>query len=88
MPGSSPPPWILIRSWYWNLLAHPEATVHLRGKKIRVQARAAEPEVAEQLFARFVAMYHGYARYRKRTDRVFPVMLLRPLRPVESTRVS
>jgi F420H(2)-dependent quinone reductase len=56
-------------AWRSNLCANPEATVEIRGRKLRVRAEEAVPEEKERLWARLVAMYGPYESYRRRTDR-------------------
>ncbi len=65
-------------AWYYNLKAHPEATVHADGKVIQVVAREAEGDERAHLFAEAVATYAGFTAYQRRTSRTIPVMLLEP----------
>jgi F420H(2)-dependent quinone reductase len=65
--------------WYPNLLAHPDATVHLRREGVRrVRARTAEPAERAELWPRLVELYADFAKYAEWTDREIPVVVLGP----------
>lgn len=66
-------------TWWLNLQANPEATVEVRGRKLKVKAREADAHERARLWPMLVEMYGGYADYQKKTDREIPVVLLRPL---------
>lgn len=64
--------------WYFNLKAHPETQVLVKGRRIKVSAREAEGAEREELWKRFLTSTGGYERYADLTDRVIPVMVLEP----------
>ena len=64
--------------WYFNLKAHPETEILVKGRRIRVRAREAEDTEREELWHRFLSSGAGYERYENLTDRVIPVMVLEP----------
>jgi F420H(2)-dependent quinone reductase len=64
--------------WVANLRAHPETTVHLRGERRQVRAHVADPDERERLWPRLVELYADFATYQATTDRVIPVVVLRP----------
>ena len=65
-------------AWWLNLQARPEARVQAGSAQHEVVARLAEgPELAA-LWPRLEAAYPPYARYRERTTREIPVVLLEP----------
>jgi deazaflavin-dependent oxidoreductase (nitroreductase family) len=66
-------------AWWLNLIANPEASVEVGGRKTRVRAEEADPAEKERLWPSLVEMYGGYEDYRRRTDREIPVVILRPL---------
>ncbi len=66
-------------AWWLNLMANPEATVEVGGRKVRVWAEEAGSEKKERLWPELVEMYGGYEDYRRRTDREIPVVFLRPV---------
>jgi F420H(2)-dependent quinone reductase len=65
--------------WYPNLVAHPDARVHLRGERGRpVTARTAHGEERARLWPRLVDLYADFAKYAAWTDREIPVVVLEP----------
>lgn len=65
--------------WYPNLVARPEATVHLRREGVRrVRARTASPDEKAALWPRLVEMYADFESYAAWTDRDIPVVILEP----------
>lgn len=66
-------------AWYYNLKAHPQATLTIGQQTRPYVAREAEGEEREQYYRQAVALYPGYADYRKRAGaRQIPVMVLTP----------
>ncbi|HKJ26545.1 MAG TPA: nitroreductase family deazaflavin-dependent oxidoreductase [Anaerolineales bacterium] len=66
-------------AWYYNLRAHPRATVASGGQTWRVTARLLEGEERERCWAKAVGSYPGYQVYKeKASERVIPVFLLEP----------
>jgi deazaflavin-dependent oxidoreductase (nitroreductase family) len=65
--------------WWHNLRAHPDATVEIGGRRLRVRARAATDAEAEAAWTRFLASSRQYAEYRGATRRQIPIMVLEPL---------
>lgn len=63
-------------AWYLNLRDNPDATVTAGTDHHRVQAREAEGEERDELWARFEAHRSDYAEYQKVTDREIPVLVL------------
>jgi deazaflavin-dependent oxidoreductase (nitroreductase family) len=65
--------------WVANLRAHPEATVALRDREVRVRAEEVrDPAERERLYGLLTAQYHGYAAYPRHTERTIPVFRLLP----------
>ncbi|MFD2467397.1 nitroreductase family deazaflavin-dependent oxidoreductase [Amycolatopsis silviterrae] len=65
--------------WYFNLLAHPEAHVHLKGRRnLPVKARVASADERRELWPRMVELYADFAKYQDWTDREIPVVVLAP----------
>lgn len=62
--------------WLWNLRGDPNVAVTLRGKRIAVRAREAEGEEREQIWDALIVRSPDYERYRSRTDRRIPVVVL------------
>ncbi len=62
--------------WYYNLVAHPLATVEVGTERFQVQATiAVEPE-RRRLYNQMVAMMPGFADYERKTTRIIPVFIL------------
>ncbi len=63
--------------WYYNLLAHPQATIEVGTETIEVSATVVTGELRDQLYAAQVKMYPEYAEYQaKAAPRQVPVLLL------------
>jgi deazaflavin-dependent oxidoreductase (nitroreductase family) len=65
--------------WFFNLQSNPEVTIQLRGQQKKAVAEAAGPEKRDELWARLVEIAPMYAGYTNRTDRVIPMVILRPV---------
>ena len=63
-------------AWYHNLLAKPQASILVGRNRIAVLARDAEGEERERIWDDLVKRSPDYAKYRTRTDRVIPVVVL------------
>lgn len=67
-------------AWYYNLRAHPEASLTRGGVTRRYVARETAGEERAACWQRAVALYAGYAAYEARAgERVIPVLRLSPL---------
>jgi F420H(2)-dependent quinone reductase len=64
--------------WLHNLRAHPETEVQIGRKRIRVRAREADADEREQLWPKAAGYNPHWARYRERTSREIPLVLLEP----------
>jgi deazaflavin-dependent oxidoreductase (nitroreductase family) len=65
-------------AWYRNLLATPAAEVELSAGRRAVLARIASPEESARLWPRLDAVYGEFVRYRRRTTRTIPIVILEP----------
>ena len=63
-------------AWYYNLRAHPEASIIFEGEQRDVVARELTGHERERWYARGVEIYPGWTAYRKRTQRTIPVIEL------------
>lgn len=68
-------------AWYLNLRANPAATVQIGNRVMNVTAHELTAEARDRLWAALVAVYAGYAEYRTRTSREFPIIALRRAQP-------
>ena len=67
-------------AWYYNLRAHPRATVSFDGATREVVARELEGEERERQYARGIEIYPGWTQYRERaSNRRIPVIELTPV---------
>ena len=65
-------------AWYYNLLAHPETVIEVKGRRIPVRARTAEGPEYERLWA-YAARHHPpYLHYQEMTKRPIPIVVLQP----------
>lgn len=64
-------------AWYLNLEANPDVEVQIKRDRRPMRAHVATPEERERLWPRLVDMYPPYERYRQRTERRIPVVILR-----------
>jgi deazaflavin-dependent oxidoreductase (nitroreductase family) len=65
-------------AWYLNLKADPRAHLQIKGEHLDVEAREVEGEEKARLWAIMQAIWPNYDSYQSRTDRVIPVLALRP----------
>ena len=65
-------------AWMHNLRAHPDTSVQLGRHRLRVHAREATPEERERLWPRAAEYNPHWGRYRTRTSREIPFVLLEP----------
>jgi deazaflavin-dependent oxidoreductase (nitroreductase family) len=66
-------------AWYYNLRAHPEATLELPGRTGTYLAREATPAEREVYWRRASELYIGFPAYQQRTHRrVIPIIVLTP----------
>jgi deazaflavin-dependent oxidoreductase (nitroreductase family) len=64
--------------WYFNLGASPVARVEVDGRAAPVRAEELLGEPAERWWERILAVSPDYERYRRATDRPFPILRLSP----------
>jgi deazaflavin-dependent oxidoreductase (nitroreductase family) len=63
-------------AWWLNLQANPRARVQIRRQRFDVVARRADPAETERLWAKLVASYAYFDRYKETAKRDIPVILL------------
>lgn len=64
--------------WYYNLVAHPEATAEIGEKTVPLVARVAEGEERTKIWEAQKKEYPGFAEYEAATTRQIPVVILTP----------
>jgi deazaflavin-dependent oxidoreductase (nitroreductase family) len=62
--------------WLHNLRAHPDTEVQIGGERIEVRAREADAAERRRLWPKAGAYNPHWQRYRKRTSREIPLVLL------------
>lgn len=65
--------------WYFNLRAHPVATIEVGAETHRVTARSASGTEREALCERFRAESPYFGGFEQQTEREIPVVILEPL---------
>ena len=65
-------------AWMHNLRAHPDTEVQLGQQRLKVHAREASPEERRRLWPKAAEHNPHWARYRARTSREIPLVLLAP----------
>lgn len=65
--------------WYWNLRNQPRARVQVGRLTYDVMAEEVTGEEYERLWQRFLKATSLYADHRTRTERPFPILLLKPV---------
>jgi deazaflavin-dependent oxidoreductase (nitroreductase family) len=70
-------------AWWLNLEARPDADIQVGARRFAVRARKAAPEESERLWPLLEASYPHYLKYRERTQREIPSVILEP-RPSDS----
>jgi deazaflavin-dependent oxidoreductase (nitroreductase family) len=65
--------------WTYNLMAHPEAEIVVRGRRLRVRARLIEGAERETAWARIESQWPGYRAYERDSGRVVRLFRLQPV---------
>lgn len=65
-------------AWYFNLRAHPEIEIHVRGRRMKLSARLANPEEKKKVWPICVSAYPSYGDYQTWTTRDIPVFICLP----------
>jgi deazaflavin-dependent oxidoreductase (nitroreductase family) len=66
-------------AWTYNLLAHPEADIVVRGRRLHVRARLLGPEDREEAWRRIERQWPGYRGYERDSGRTVRLFLLHPV---------
>ncbi|MBI1259216.1 MAG: nitroreductase family deazaflavin-dependent oxidoreductase [Chloroflexi bacterium] len=62
--------------WYYNLLAHPEATVEVGTEKFPVTAAVTSEPERTRLYEIMASTRQSFVEYKSKTTRVIPVLTL------------
>jgi deazaflavin-dependent oxidoreductase (nitroreductase family) len=66
--------------WFYNLKSNPRAGLQVLNKVFEANAEISAPEMRDQLWKQLIEIYPLYTRYEKRTSRLIPMVILRPLK--------
>jgi deazaflavin-dependent oxidoreductase (nitroreductase family) len=66
-------------AWYWNLRAHPEASIEVGDEHLDVRAEELTGSVRDEKYAEQARRYPGFAEYERKTTRTIPVIALQPI---------
>ncbi len=69
-------------AWFKNLVANPAVTIQDGRHTLNGRARVATGAERDDLYARFIDTYSGYADYVQATARVIPVVVVDPVAPI------
>ena len=64
--------------WYINLKSDPQVRIQIKDQTFNFQAQVLNGETRTPIWERIVAEAPQYGEYEKRTDRLIPVVWLRP----------
>ena len=62
--------------WYYNLVAHPMATIELPGERFQAKAVVTTGAERDRLFNRQAEQMPNFAEYQRNTTRKIPVIVL------------
>jgi F420H(2)-dependent quinone reductase len=65
-------------AWFSNLRSSPDTEVQLGSSRIAVRAREADPDERRRLWPKAVEYNPHWGRYRERTEREIPLVILEP----------
>jgi deazaflavin-dependent oxidoreductase (nitroreductase family) len=66
-------------AWYFNLKTDPHAVIQVGKDTLQATAEQADPEQKQRLWARLIAIAPQYDKYRDKTGRDIPMMILHPI---------
>jgi deazaflavin-dependent oxidoreductase (nitroreductase family) len=64
--------------WYHNLLAHPDATIEVGRRTLRVKARVADDEERRPIWTAWIRDHPRFAEFERDAERPIPVVILDP----------
>lgn len=68
-------------AWTANLLAHPEAEITVRGRRMPVRASLVPADERDAVWARIERQWPGYRNYERSSGRQVRLFRLQPVRP-------
>ncbi|MGN6219451.1 MAG: nitroreductase family deazaflavin-dependent oxidoreductase [Microbacterium sp.] len=67
-------------AWTANLLAHPDAAITVRGRRMPVRATIVPDDERDAVWARIEAQWPGYRNYERESGRTVRLFRLQPVR--------
>lgn len=67
-------------AWTYNLLAHPDAAISVRGRRLLVRATPIDDADRDETWHRIERQWPGYRDYERESGRVVRLFLLQPVR--------
>jgi len=67
-------------AWTYNLLAHPDAAISVRGRLLQVRATLIDDAERDETWRRIERQWPGYRDYERESRRVVRLFLLQPVR--------
>ncbi|KQZ83084.1 hypothetical protein ASD56_12155 [Microbacterium sp. Root166] len=67
-------------AWTANLLAHPDAAITVRGKRMAVRASPVPDDERDAVWARIEQQWPGYRNYERESGRTVRLFILQPVR--------
>jgi F420H(2)-dependent quinone reductase len=65
-------------AWYLNLMAHPDVTVEVGDREVKVRAEEVYGDEKTRLWQKMVETYPTYDDYQTKTEREIPLLKLHP----------
>jgi len=67
-------------AWYYNILAHPHLTVEVGTQTFDVEAQVTKEPERTRLYNKMADMLDSFNDYRRKTERIIPVIGLMPVK--------
>ncbi len=71
-------------AWTANLMAHPDAEITVRGRRMAVRATPIPPEERDAAWSRIESQWPGYRHYERDSGRTVRLFRLQPVRSPEA----
>ncbi|HTM85230.1 MAG TPA: nitroreductase family deazaflavin-dependent oxidoreductase [Mycobacterium sp.] len=65
--------------WSYNLLAHPDAAITVRGRRLKVRATLLDEDERDDAWRRIAAQWPGYRAYERDSGRTVRLFRLQPV---------
>ena len=67
--------------WYLNLVDEPQVHIQVGGDQMDAVTRTAQGDERERLWRQMAEIWPDYEKYRQKTDREIPVVVISPTEP-------